>query len=201
VIDVDTLSTLPPRELNSGFAEVIKHGMIADKDYFELVRKLTPAKVTATQYVDLIEGSCRIKSRVVEQDEKEAGLRKILNFGHTVGHALEALSHEGGEILLHGEAVALGMVAEAHISKEVGLIDSKVVSELEDVLERFALPTRLKDMVPVEKLYQLMSTDKKNLAGSIKWTLLEDLGKATFDCDVPRKVVERALAALYQEEQ
>ena len=128
-IDVDFLSTLPFEELKSGFAEVIKHGAIASEEYFSFIEKLNLKEITSEELIEVVLGSCRIKSKVVEADEKEHGERKILNFGHTIGHAIESLSHyDGKDVLLHGECVALGMVVEAKIAEYQGLL-SKVDSQ------------------------------------------------------------------------
>ncbi|HSA84312.1 MAG TPA: 3-dehydroquinate synthase, partial [Patescibacteria group bacterium] len=116
IIDTQTLKTLPKREFLSGFGEMIKHGLIADKTYFELVTSKQPQSFSQEELINLIARSCEIKKTIVEQDETENGLRKLLNFGHTIGHAIESLSLETEMPLLHGEAVAIGMVAEAKVA-------------------------------------------------------------------------------------
>src|SRR5207247_1132009 len=106
VIDVETLKTLPRREFIASFAEIIKHGLIKDKTYFALVTKKHPLDFTQDELIEIIKGSCEIKAKVVQSDEKESGQRKQLNFGHTIGHAIEAVSLESDNPLLHGEAIS-----------------------------------------------------------------------------------------------
>jgi 3-dehydroquinate synthase len=177
LIDVDTLQTLPPRELSAGLAEVIKHGAIADAAYFDEVardlarlRARDPAALTAA-----IARSCEIKASVVERDEREGGLRAILNFGHTFGHAIEAGMGYGE--WLHGEAVGAGMVMATDLSVRLGLIAPDVLQRLRETVAQAGLPVTGPNW-PAQRYIELMSVDKKAEQGTPKFVLLERLGAA-----------------------
>ena len=192
--DTDTLSTLPPRELASGWAEAIKHGLILDRRLFETFEEHATAIASLERPVatDVIRRSMAIKADVVSRDEHETlGVRTLLNYGHTVGHALEAAT-EYGE-LLHGEAVAVGMAAAVRISQRMGLVDAAVVERQARLLERFGLPLHHRGVDP-EAVRQAMRADKKTAAGSIRWVLLERVGRAVVRGGVPADVVDAALA-------
>ena len=140
---------------------------------------------------DIIRRSTAIKANVVSQDERETlGVRALLNYGHTLGHALEAAT--GYAKLLHGEAVAVGMTAAVRISRDMGLIGQDVVDRQDRLLERFGLPTRCPG-VDRETVRRAMGVDKKAVDGTLRWVLLEDVGRATLRADVPSEVVEAAL--------
>jgi 3-dehydroquinate synthase len=180
IIDVNTLSTLPKKEISSGLAEAIKHGLIKDEEYLTFLEDIDPENITDDDFVSIVKRSCEIKASVVQEDEKESGLRKILNFGHTIGHAIEALSLDTDNHLLHGEAISIGMVAEAHLSMQEGFISNSELARIEKALQRFSLPARTKKIFHQEVL-SMIKSDKKNEEGSIKWTLLKNLGEASFD--------------------
>ncbi|MDE2589043.1 MAG: 3-dehydroquinate synthase, partial [Patescibacteria group bacterium] len=172
VIDVETLASLPTHIMKEGFGEIIKHGLIADKTYFEKVTAKKPETFTKEELIEIITRSCEIKADIVEQDINESGLRRLVNFGHTIGHALEAASHETNNPLLHGEAVSIGMIAESYISLEKRLISK---NDFETIIERISysgLPTKIsglnKDVV-LEKMHH----DKKQEKGEIQWTLIK----------------------------
>ncbi|MCH7554294.1 MAG: 3-dehydroquinate synthase [Chloroflexi bacterium] len=198
--DVETLSTLPDRERTAGWAEVIKHALILDRVLFhnmDVMREdllaLNPAITT-----EVIKRSAAIKARVVSQDERETGgARMLLNYGHTLGHALEsALGYEG---LLHGEAVAIGMTAAASMSNRLGMLTDEAVRQQRDMLEAFGLPTRLAQVKGAPKVDQAvvreaMALDKKVVKGRINWVLLEEIGRTVVRTDVPDDVVDAALA-------
>ena len=186
--DVSTLKTLPERELVSGWAEVIKYAMILDADFLELLElhaddlsKLKPAKIA-----EAIRRSAYIKSTVVGEDEKEQRKRMVLNYGHTIGHGLETAT--GYDRLLHGEAVAVGMMGAAMLSEKLGLIPHSFVIRQKKLLERFGLPTSCAD-VDLDAILKAMSLDKKVKEKAIQWVLLQDIGKTTFRDDVPQKEV------------
>ena len=193
IIDVSTLETLPERELRSGFAEIIKHGLIDDKYYFEKVSAKAPKDYSQEELIDIISGSCEIKSHIVQADEHEAHIRKMLNFGHTVGHAVEILSAETFTPLTHGEAISIGMVAEAKISELLGYISEKQLDTIEQAFVKAQLPTRVTHLSQdtiIEKMY----TDKKNSHGKIKWTLLQEIGKADYNIEVGESFIKKAIA-------
>lgn len=185
IIDVNFLKTLPEREFLSGFAEIIKHGLIFDKKYFETLK----LKCTDSELESIIEKSCKIKATIVEKDPKEKNLRKILNFGHTVGHALEALSLENPKPLLHGEAIYLGMIVETRISYLAGLLTEKNFKIIDEFLREFVKPIEFN----AEKIYKKMLYDKKNESGRINFTLLKSIGKAVFNQQVDKKIIMEAL--------
>lgn len=196
IIDVTTLQTLPKREFLSGFAEIIKHGLILDKDYFEKVTSKNPLAFSKEELVEIIARSCEIKAAVVQNDEKESGNRKLLNFGHTIGHAVEALSLETDKPLLHGEAVSIGMVAEAMLAQELGLISASEVTVIQNVLKNAGLPITLPDF-PIKTLITKMQSDKKNTGGKINFTLLKELGIGIINQTVLEKTINKVLTQLH----
>ena len=185
--DTDALATLPDRELSAGLAEMIKHGAIADPDYLASLER-DMGRLLARDpacLADAVVRSCEIKAQVVAADEREAGLRAILNFGHTFGHAIEAGLGYGQ--WLHGEAVGAGMVMAADLSRRLGLIEEPVVSRLRDAIASARLPVRGPAWSP-ERYVELMSVDKKAQQGTPKFVLLDRLGHA-----VVRKVPDAPL--------
>ena len=174
--DLDSLKTLPDRELSAGLAEVIKYGPIADMAFLEWLERnmdrLRARDTAALAYA--VQRSCEIKAWVVGQDEREAGLRAILNFGHTFGHAIEAGLGFGE--WLHGEAVGSGMLMAAHLSASLGLVDTALVQRLRTLVERAGLPVRAPVLDSVDnagRYLALMQHDKKSEAGDIKYVLLD----------------------------
>ncbi len=181
VCDLDVLKTLPDRELSAGLAEIIKYGPIADMDFLgwieanmeALLAKDPPALAHA------IKRSCEIKAWVVGQDEREAGLRAILNFGHTFGHAIE--SGLGYGKWLHGEGVGCGMVMAAHLSQRLGLVDLHFVERLTRLVQRAGLPVKAPVLSSADnagRYLDLMRVDKKSEAGEIRFVLIDGPGKA-----------------------
>jgi 3-dehydroquinate synthase len=193
LIDVDTLRTLPDRELSAGLAEVLKHGAIADAGYFARTVAALPALRARdpSALVEAVGRSCEIKAAVVERDEREGGLRAILNFGHTFGHAIEAGLGYGE--WLHGEAVGAGMVMAADLSRRIGLVDAAVSDAVRDAVAAAGLPVRGPSWPPA-RYCELMSVDKKAEQGTPKFVLLEALGSARVQrvADAP---LEQTLAA------
>lgn len=182
VCDLDTLRTLPPRELSAGLAEIIKYGPIADMPFLNWMETnigaLLASEPAALAYA--IQRSCEIKAHVVGQDEREQGLRAILNFGHTFGHAIE--SGMGYGHWLHGEGVGCGMVMAAHLSQRLGLVDIAFVDRLTRLIERAGLPVKgpILDAVNNAGRYlELMRIDKKSEAGEIRFVLIDGPGRAT----------------------
>ena len=191
IADTTTLNTLPPRELSTGLAEVIKHGAIIDAEFFEWIErnigKLRARDAAALAHA--IKRSCEIKADVVRQDEREEGLRAILNFGHTFGHAIEAGLGYGE--WLHGEAVGCGMVMAADLSCRMGFIDQMSVERIRKLVEAAGLPTVAPDL-GAQRWIELMQVDKKSSGGEIKFILLKPLGTAIITA-VPQ---EKLLATL-----
>lgn len=196
VADIDALSTLPERELRSGFAEIVKHGLICDREYFERVTSRPCAAWSPDELVEIVFRSCEIKKAVVEADETEQGLRKTLNFGHTVAHAAESLALEEGISLSHGEAVAIGMAAEALISWKVGLISEESFKRATSGIAQAGLPVVLPARMPAAKLRSLMARDKKNIGAQVRLVLLKQIGEACYDQIVPDPVLNEALASI-----
>ena len=180
ICDLDLLDTLPERELSAGLAEVIKHGLVADAVFFDWIE----AHIGALRARDkaalahAVQRSCEIKAHVVSQDEREGGLRAILNFGHTFGHAIEAVMGYGA--WLHGEAVGCGMVLATDLSARLGLVDAALVARVERVVEAAGLPTRTPHLgaMPLDRWLQSMRIDKKAEAGQIRFVLLDGVGRA-----------------------
>ncbi len=195
--DPHTLTTLGRRELSEGWAEAIKHGFIMDADLVSVfedhasdLMELEPELST-----DVIRRSMAIKAEVVSQDERETlGKRVLLNYGHTIGHAIEATTGYGE--WMHGEGVSVGMMGAAELSRRMGMIDGEVVRRQGELLKQFDLPLRAEGL-DLEKIFSAMSLDKKSTGGAIRWVLLEQVGKATTSRDVPmddvREVVEGLL--------
>ncbi|MBI2597267.1 3-dehydroquinate synthase [Candidatus Daviesbacteria bacterium] len=192
VIDIDTLSTLPQREFISAFAEIIKHGVVTNKKYFQFVTSKKPRDFSNDELVKIIKISCQIKADIVALDEKEEGPRKLLNFGHTIGHAVESLSLTTSNPLLHGEAVSIGMIIEGQISKRVGLLSDDDYDVLEQALIRAGLPTKSPNM-QTRQILEKIKSDKKNEKGKINWTLLKSIGEAVYNQQVDEGVIRKIL--------
>ena len=193
IADLDTLDTLPGRELRAGLAEVIKYGPIADAAFLCWIEDNLDALLARDKAVlgYAVRRSCEIKADVVGQDEKEQGLRAILNFGHTIGHAIE--SGLGYGEWLHGEAVACGMVLAADLSQRMGLVPAAFVDRLRVLIERAGLPVK-PPKLGAERYLQLMRVDKKAEAGAIRFVLIESLGRAGLHAVPDARIVETLAA-------
>jgi 3-dehydroquinate synthase len=193
IADTDSLATLPERELVAGLAEVIKYGCVWDPvlfDWLDLNMQALRARDTeALTYA--IARSCEIKATVVAKDERERNLRAILNFGHTFGHAIEAAT--AYQALLHGEAVAMGMLMAADLSRRLGLIDDSVLERIRLILTRAGLPTAA-PRIGAARALELMHMDKKVQAGTLRLVLLEKLGHAVVTGEYPSGALEETLA-------
>jgi 3-dehydroquinate synthase len=192
-IDTATLRTLPPREMLCGLAEILKHALICDRQYFEYLEARWPALLTLNDDLALrktIYRSCEIKAEIVSHDEREADQRALLNFGHTIAHALEAATRYGK--LRHGEAVLLGMLAETYISRRAGLLAAPAFARIENCLGKFPLKARL-DGINIEIVEQFMAFDKKAKGGKIRLVLLHDIGAATLTSEWPREALRPAI--------
>jgi 3-dehydroquinate synthase len=197
VCDLDTLITLPQRELVAGLAEVIKYGPIADEPFLQWIESnldgLLAREPRALAHA--VRRSCEIKAEVVGQDEREGGLRAILNFGHTFGHAIE--SGLGYGAWLHGEAVGCGMRMATDLSARLGLVPPATIDRMHRLLERAGLPVRA-PALGVDRYLELMGRDKKAEAGQIRFVVLEGLGRAGMRAapdETVARVIEAAVAA------
>ena len=197
ISDVATLDTLPDRELRAGLAEVVKHALALDLPFVEWLEANMP-KLLRRDRESLVHGikrCCELKAGIVAADEREAGVRALLNFGHTFGHAIEAGAGYGA--WLHGEAIAAGMVMAAQLSKNLGLIGDSEVSRVSGLLGRAGLPTRGPALAP-ERLMELMAGDKKAAQGKLRFVVLEGLGRATLRGGVENERVRQAIVAAAQ---
>jgi 3-dehydroquinate synthase len=190
IIDPTFLNTLPQRQLKSGYAEMVKHWLIADAAAFEEQRHVG---LFAENWDDLIRHSVGIKAAVVEVDPLEGGYRKVLNFGHTVGHAVEShLLEQPGRELLHGEAIAVGMLCEAYLSVKKGLLTKRELDQIETFLVSVYEKVRLTED-DIQAMSQLTLQDKKNTRTTINCTLLQGIGKAVWDQPVTLAEVQESL--------
>ena len=199
--DTRTLATLPPRELRAGWAEVIKHAVIRDAGLFEMLEADDRRPATDDRWddsgvvvdADLIRRAARVKVDVVNADERETGERMLLNYGHTLGHAVEAAAGYG--TLLHGEAVAIGMHLEAQLAARLAMVGEATVERQRALLEAYGLPTAMpRGMDPGDVLERTLR-DKKVRAGKIRWALPTGIGGATVRDDVPEALVRAVVEA------
>ncbi len=191
ISDIATLKSLSPRELSDGLAEIIKHGAILDEEFFSyLEENLDKIKSLDDQVLErVVSRSAEIKAGVVEKDELDLGLRNILNYGHTIGHAIESASELK---VWHGEAVAIGMLAEARISNKLGILDKNEVNRLKEIIARAGLPTELPPL-ELEKMVQAMKHDKKILQGKIRFALPRTIGEVFITDEVSTSLIEQVL--------
>lgn len=198
IIDMTLLRTLPGRELRAGIAEIIKHGVIADADLFAYMENKAGAILSgdwaALEYPIL--RSCEIKAAVVAEDERENGVRANLNYGHTFGHAIEAVTHYTR--FLHGEAVALGMCAAGHLALELGLVDEAFVARQRACCAAYDLPVFWPDL-PVDEALQAMRKDKKARAGTMKFVVAAGLGRVIHRTDITEAQARAAFEAIRKE--
>jgi 3-dehydroquinate synthase len=199
-IDVSTLKTLDDRVYRAGLIESVKHALIADSDYFGFLEDNLPAILDRDESVleQIAVKNCSIKASVVEKDPTEQNLRRILNYGHTIGHAVETAS---GFDLLHGECVAIGMIAAGMIEEEMGLGDGRL-ARIEQILRKLGVPVRIPAEIDKNKLINIVKRDKKAVNQWPKFVLLEEIGKALckdgqWAVNVNRELVEKILTDLY----
>lgn len=197
LIDTETLKSLPLKELRNGVVEMVKHSLIADPAYFDELDKnyenllaLDPESIQKAIYE-----SCIIKKTIVEQDERESGKRHLLNFGHTIAHALETLTHYA---IPHGEAVAIGILVEGHISVQLGHLDIYSLEQIRKVLKQYGLPLKLSFPVSEEAIFNTMGMDKKSQKGIPHFTVLKKIGSPlpfdnTFCTSVDKAIISQAL--------
>ena len=194
VIDIDTLKTLPRREFHAGMAEVIKYGVIADKEFFDFLKTDREAITSLGEsIINVIKRSCEIKAGVVSEDEKEAGLRAILNFGHTIGHAIETVT--GYRRFIHGEAVSMGMCAAAELAVRMKIFQRDDAEKIKELVEMYNLPADIPDDLNVADMINAMEIDKKIQAGKLRFILPESIGKVRIEEDVDRELIKEAIEA------
>jgi 3-dehydroquinate synthase len=195
-IDLAVLKTLPREEMEAGMAEVIKYGIILDKNFFEYLEE----NIESLRGLDwevletVVARCCRLKAGIVEKDEKESGLRAILNFGHTLGHALETLTDY--KKYRHGEAVAIGMVGACRIAEEMGMLKKEARDKIEHLIGKTGLPGRIGVELGVDGIIQILSLDKKVRAGKVGFVLPERIGKVVVRNDVPEDIVRDVVRGL-----
>ena len=193
IADLDTLATLPKIELGSGFAEIIKCGFIADPEILDLIEEdlVEATNTTSERFAKIVEKAISVKTEVVSKDFKEAGLREILNYGHTLGHAIELVEHFK---IRHGHAVSIGMCFVAELARLNGKLSDDIADRHKEILSKLGLPVSY----PVDRwsaIYKAMQVDKKSRAGILRFVVLEDLGKPT----VLEAVSEEILFQTFQE--
>ncbi|HEY9806813.1 MAG TPA: 3-dehydroquinate synthase, partial [Candidatus Obscuribacterales bacterium] len=198
LIDPQTLKTLPAREFRAGMAEVIKYGIIWDAELFEQLeqsKRLDQLRYISDELLqEILTRSCQAKAHVVSKDEKEAGLRAILNYGHTIGHAVESLT--GYKVVNHGEAVAIGMVAAGQIAVALGMWDSASSDRQLALLEKTGLPTKLPEGLDIDAIVASLQTDKKVRDGRVRFILPTQIGTVTITDEVPADVIRQVLHAM-----
>ena len=197
-MNTQALTTLPSPEFASGMSEVIKHGLIRDKDFYDflienmnLIRAIDYKTISHMNFT-----SCRIKGDVVSQDEREGSIRKILNFGHTIGHAIESLSNFK---YLHGQGVSLGMIAAAHISMQRGMLTEEDFTGIIEILGLYSLPTQLKSVL-AEDIYNQLFYDKKVSNNTLIFILLDGIGSCVEVSDVTKEEVLSSINFLHKGE-
>ena len=188
---IDFLETLPQNEMRSGLAEMLKHGLIFDKSYWNKFKNL---KDLNTNHLEvLIHQSIQIKNEIVSKDLKEENIRKSLNFGHTLGHAIESyfLEENSQNTLLHGEAIAIGMILESYLSREMGLLNNDEYQEVKyiinDLFESILFTTD-----SIEKIIDLLNFDKKNEFGKVQFVLLDGIGKSVINQTIDKSLIYKA---------
>jgi len=197
ISDINTLRTLPNKVLTDGLAEVIKSAVIGDKEFFSFLEKnLNKVKSLDNEALEeIVFQSAKIKAEIVEKDEKDLGLRNILNYGHTIGHAIESASDFKVE---HGEAVATGMLAAARISNKLGIFDKNELIRLKSVIKKAGLPTLIPNL-KLERIIQAIEHDKKILRGKIRFVLPKSIGSVFITDEVSLSLVEEVLVGWDEE--
>lgn len=198
LIDPQVLQTLPAREFRAGMAEVIKYGVIWDAELFaqlEAAKRLDQQRYVSEELMQtILTRSCQAKAHVVSQDEKEAGLRAILNYGHTIGHAVESLT--GYKVVNHGEAVAIGMVAAGQIAVELGMWEAGATQRQQALIEKTGLPIKLPPGMDIEAIVAALQTDKKVEAGKVRFVLPTAIGAVKVTDQVPSEVIREVLRGM-----
>lgn len=194
-IDPSLLKTLPPREFRAGMAEVIKYGVIWDEDLFTKLEhhpQLDTLESVGDELLEtIITRSCQAKAEVVSQDEKESGIRAILNYGHTIGHAVESLTNY--KQFVHGEAVAIGMVAAGKIAVTMGLWTQELAQRQDTLIAKTGLPTEMPPEVSITQILQTIQSDKKVKSGKVRFILPTAIGKVILSDRVTPEIIQQAL--------
>lgn len=193
IIDIDSLSTLPVREFNAGMAEVIKYGILGDYDFFVwLERNITAIKAGDKDTLSqMIEKCCQCKADIVASDETEAGVRALLNLGHTFGHAIEA--EQGYGVWLHGEAVATGMVLAAKLAIAMNLLEASDLCRIESLIKAFDLPLTAPESMGFDDFVRHMRRDKKNIGGKLRFIVPTAIGQSEIRDDVTEDMLQQIL--------
>ena len=193
IVDSSTLKSLPKKEILSGLVEVIKHGIIIDNRFFSWIEKnaigLKKLKISSIEFA--IKKSIEIKAKVVSKDEKEKGLRAILNFGHTFGHAIETAGEN--KLYTHGEAVALGMLAASNLSENISDLSRLEIERIKNLLVKLGIRTSLKKRIDADFLIKLMESDKKKDKGIINFITIEKIGKAKIQKVKEKKIISKVI--------
>jgi 3-dehydroquinate synthase len=194
--DLDFLETLPNRQFNAGLMEVIKYGLILDASFYDFIVKNRGSIKARNKdtIAGLVYRCCQLKAEIVAQDEKERGIRSILNFGHTVGHALE--SYADYQFYLHGEAVALGSLAIISYLVEKGVLSREFLKDLVDTLDFFKLPTSIPAYFKIEWILKHISYDKKRRHGRNRWITLKQAGSAVWGQSIELEDIDKVLRGL-----
>ena len=194
VADIDTLSTLPERQFSAGMAEVIKYGLIQDRMFFDWIESNCDQikSKNKDKLSHIVARSCEIKADVVSEDEKESGLRAILNYGHTFGHAIEAAV--GYKDWLHGEAISVGMVMASNMSAAMGALDAQTVERIKGIFESFSLPIDPPNSMTCSQMKELMLHDKKTINQLVRLILLHKLGEAYISDDYSGELLDKTIA-------
>jgi 3-dehydroquinate synthase len=193
-IDTDTLKTLPERQFNAGMAEIIKYGIIEDPELFHYL-KTNRENISSLgkSIIHIIKRSCEIKADVVSKDERESGLRAILNYGHTIGHAIETVT--GYKKYLHCEAIAIGMYAAAELAVKMGMLSGDETLKIKDLIELYDLPAAIPEGLSTGDIISVMEVDKKAKAGKLKFILPEGIGTVRIEDDVDRQMIREVIEA------
>lgn len=197
ISDISVLQTLPTREISDGLAEVIKYAVIGDKGFFAYLEENMDKveSLDARVLEEIVFRSAKIKAGVVEKDERDFGLRHILNYGHTVGHAIESTSDFK---VKHGEAVAIGMLAAARISNRLGILDKNDLTRLKEVIQRASLPIEISNL-KIEEIIQAIEHDKKVLGGKVRFVLPKSIGNVFITDEVNLSLIEQVLVGWNEE--
>jgi len=197
IIDINTLKTLPKRELIAAFGEIIKHGIISGREFFDLVTSKKPEEFSQDELIEIIKRSIKVKLKITNKDPEENGLRKVLNLGHTIGHAVESLSWKTDKPLLHGEAVAVGIVAECKLASSnlrgcTAVLSENNFKSIEKSIINAGLPTKVKD-IKSDDIIKMILSDKKNNRETINWSLPKKIGKVAFNIKESNNLVIKAI--------
>ncbi len=188
IVDPKFLKTLPERELKSGFAEIIKHALICDEDHW---KHLLSQPFENLEWNKIIPKSISVKNDIVNQDPREQGIRKILNYGHTIGHAIESFFLNTSTPMLHGEAVALGIILENQLAVESGLFDEKSANQITGYIENiYSFP---KDLPSYNDIKNHLMQDKKNDSEGVRFSLLNKIGSCTYDVLIDSEILKKVL--------